>query len=99
MAATRGKSGNRAGAAKTTKGGATNPFEFADPEVAGEKADKEVHRFGKGLKFRCDTESRGHATPRGRSRVEIVVDASEGFVPLWEQDVTLRWRFRESTMS
>ena len=34
----------------------------------------------------------------GRSLLEIVVDASEGFIPLWAKDTTLRWRFRESTM-
>jgi hypothetical protein len=60
------------------------------------KPDPEAHVFGKG--FRCDTETRGHATPQGRSPLEIVVDASEGFIPLWIKDTTLRWRFRESTM-
>ena len=60
------------------------------------KADPEVHVFGNG--FRCDTEARGHATPQGRSPIRIVVDASEGFIPLWTRDTTLRWRFRESTM-
>jgi len=60
------------------------------------KPDPNVHVFGKG--FRCDTETRGHATPQGRTPLEIVVDASEGFIPLWVKDTTLRWRFRESTM-
>jgi hypothetical protein len=60
------------------------------------KPDPDVHVFGNG--FRCDTETRGHATPQGRSPIRIVVDASEGFIPLWIRDTTLRWRFRESTM-
>jgi hypothetical protein len=60
------------------------------------KPDPEVHVFANG--FRCDTETRGHATPQGRSPLRIVVDASEGFIPLWVKDTTLRWRFRESTM-
>lgn len=60
------------------------------------KADPDVHVFANG--FRCDTETRGHATPQGRSPLELVVDASEGFIPLWVKDTTLRWRFRESTM-
>jgi len=34
----------------------------------------------------------------GRSPLEIVVDASEGFIPLWAKDTTLRWRFRESSL-
>lgn len=49
--------------------------------------------------IRCDTEERGFAMPRGRSPIEIVVDASEGFVPLWAKDTTLRWRFRESSFA
>jgi Matrixin len=59
-------------------------------------AESEVHVFGD--KVVCDTEPRGHATPRGRSPLEIVVDASEGFIPLWAKNTTLRWRFRESSM-
>jgi hypothetical protein len=68
-------------------------FLKAEPST---KADPEVHVFGNG--FRCDTETRGHASPQGRSPLEIVVDASEGFIPLWTKDTTLRWRFRESSM-
>src|SRR5215216_6510922 len=59
------------------------------------KPDPDVHVFGNG--FRCDTETRGHATPQGRSPLEIVVDASEGFIPLWKKDTTLRWQYRESS--
>ena len=47
----------------------------------------------------CDTEPRGYPTPRGRSPFEIVVDASEGFIPLWAKDMILRWRFRERSMT
>jgi hypothetical protein len=60
------------------------------------KADSEVHLFGNG--FKCETDTRGHGTPQGRSPLEIVVDASEGFIPLWTAGTTLRWRFRDSTM-
>jgi hypothetical protein len=56
----------------------------------------DVHVFGHGV--RCHTEQRGHPTPRGRSPLKIVVDASEGFIPLWAQDVVLRWRFHEQSM-
>jgi Matrixin len=59
-------------------------------------ADSEVHVFGN--KVVCDTEPRGYATPRGRSPLEIVVDASEGFIPLWAKDTTLRWQFRDTSM-
>ncbi|MFW2381619.1 MAG: reprolysin-like metallopeptidase [Acidimicrobiales bacterium] len=46
----------------------------------------------------CETDTRGHATPGGRSPVEIVVDASEGYIPLWAPNVTLRWRFQPQSM-
>ena len=42
-----------------------------------------VHVLGRGII--CDTDRRGHATPQGQKPTEIVVDASEGFIPLWEQ--------------
>ena len=61
-----------------------------------EKADPQVHVFGNGVI--CDTDVRGHATPRGRSPLEIVVDASEGFIPLWEKGTTLRYRFKERSL-
>jgi len=48
--------------------------------------------------IRCDTERRGHATPRNRSPTELVINASEGFIPLWVEGSTLRWRFRESSL-
>jgi hypothetical protein len=49
--------------------------------------------------FVCDTESRGHATPGGRGLAEIVLDASAGFIPLWAEQTTLRWRFRERSFA
>jgi hypothetical protein len=47
----------------------------------------------------CDTDTRGYAAPGNRSPFEIVVDASEGFIPLWARDTTLRWRFQERSLS
>jgi hypothetical protein len=73
----------------------SNAAQLRKAETAA-KADPDVHVFGNG--FKCDTETRGHATPQGRTPLEIVVDASEGFIPLWARDTTLRWRFRESSM-
>ncbi|HEU0299252.1 MAG TPA: matrixin family metalloprotease [Longimicrobium sp.] len=73
-----------------------NPFELQKGEKAA-RDEKEVHVYGNGIV--CDTENRGHVRPRGRSVFEIVVDASEGFIPLWARDVTLRWRFQERSMS
>ena len=58
-------------------------------------ADSEVHLYGKNER-KCDTDSRGYPTPKNRNPLEIVLDASEGFIPLWNENVTLRWRFSPS---
>ncbi len=71
------------------------PFQRAEATADG-KPDRDVHVFGNGV--RCDTESRGFPTPKAKSPLEIVVDASEGFIPLWAKDMTLRWKFREQSM-
>lgn len=62
-------------------------------------SDKEspVHSLGKG--FVCDTETRGHKTPKGRSVHELVINASQGFIALWAADTTLRWRFNRKSLA
>jgi hypothetical protein len=72
-------------------------FQIRQREKPTQEAESKIHILGPGII--CDTESRGHATPQGRSPLEIVVDASEGFIPLWTTEVKLRWRFRESSMT
>jgi Matrixin len=57
--------------------------------------EKDVHVMRCGA--RCETDYRGHATPQARSPLELVLDASEGFIPLWARNSTLRWKFRESS--
>jgi hypothetical protein len=47
----------------------------------------------------CGTEGRGHATPGGRPPAEIVVDATEGFIPLWAAGSMLKWRFQERSFA
>jgi hypothetical protein len=74
-----------------------NPFQPRGSDEAARAAEPEVHVFGKGVI--CDTDSRGHATPGDRPPTELVVDASEGFVPLWARNITLRWRFQERSLS
>ena len=66
-------------------------------DAAAEAEQPYVHIYGKGVV--CETEQRGRATPRGRSPLEIVVDASNGFIPLWAAGVTLRWRFNPRSMA
>jgi hypothetical protein len=75
----------------------TNPFLLRASEKVLAKAERQVHVLGDGII--CDTESRGHATPEGRSPLEIVVDATEGFIPLWAKNTTLRWRFQERSLN
>ena len=58
--------------------------------------EERVHLLGQGRV--CGTDSRGHQMPQGRSPLEIVVDASEGYIPLWSEGTTLRWRFNEPSM-
>jgi len=69
-----------------------NPFELRKTENEA-AVDSEIHVFGNGVI--CDTEKRGQATPKGRSVLEIVVNSTGGFIPLWAKDVTLRWRFQQ----
>lgn len=78
---------------KAVPGGA---FTAREAGGAFAPADSQVHVYGKGQT--CDTNSRGFATPENRSPAELVLDSSEGFIPLWAQNVTLRWRFNESSM-
>ncbi|TLM82622.1 matrix metalloproteinase-11 [Pseudarthrobacter sp. NamE2] len=60
-------------------------------------AEDLLHRIADG--FVCATEGRGHATPGGRPPSEIVVDATEGFVPLWHAGTILKWRFQERSFA
>jgi Metallo-peptidase family M12B Reprolysin-like len=82
--------------AKKAKSAEPNPFQLRGSKESAREAEPLVHVFGKGVI--CDTDSRGYATPRGRPPIEIVVDASEGFIPLWAKGTTLRWRFQERSI-
>ena len=84
----------KAAAAKT--GTTADPFKLRGEKEAARDVEPLVHIIREGI--RCDTERRGHQTPQGRPPVEIVVDATEGFIPLWAKGTTLRWRFRESSL-
>jgi len=53
----------------------------------------DVHVYNK--KVVCITDTRGFQTHRNLSPLEIRVDATDGFIPLWAEDVTLRYRFRD----
>lgn len=58
-------------------------------------ADGITHIYGQGSNM-CETEARGYKTSKNRNLEELVLDASDGFIPLWKQGVSLRWRFSPS---
>ncbi|MHA3976116.1 reprolysin-like metallopeptidase [Halovulum sp. GXIMD14794] len=74
-----------------------NPLRFRYKKDLAEAEEPLVHIYHHGAV--CETETRGHAEPGGRSPLELVVDATEGFIPLWGAGVTLRWRFRPTSMA
>lgn len=84
------------------KSARTNPFQMRKSEETAGKAVTLIHVFKTGetgeANVICDTDSRGHATPGGLSPLKIVLEASEGFIPLWAKNMTLRWRFQERSM-
>jgi uncharacterized protein YecA (UPF0149 family) len=61
-------------------------------------AATQLHRYGKDKSKLCCTEKRGYATPNNLGPAKLVVDASEGFVPLWAPGRTLHYRFNEQSM-
>lgn len=96
------KKTTRKAAKKSTRKSARNALNTPDPFRRVSAADAafarapEQHVYGKRVK--CVTDTRGFATPNNDGRVSIVVDASEGFIPLWAKNCTLRWRFQEQSM-
>ncbi len=52
-----------------------------------------IHVYGKNVI--CVTDTKGFPNPNNSSRIEIVIDSSAGFIPLWDKDVTLNWRFNK----
>lgn len=74
-----------------------NPFQPRDPAEAGRLATPYVHVHAHGII--CDTDVPGSRTPGNRSPFEIILDASEGVIPLWEEETVLRWRFQERSLS
>jgi hypothetical protein len=73
-----------------------SPFRLRDPGEAGRADEPRVHVYGPAAV--CDTEARGHAAPRDLSPAELVVDATQGFVPLWAEHTSLRWRFQQRSL-
>ncbi len=68
-----------------------NLFALKDETEFCEAAEDVLHIFRGNV---CDTERRG----REMSPLEIVLEASGGFIPVWQRNSTLRWRFQERSL-
>lgn len=79
------------------KPSAQSRFALRDQCECARAQEEHTHIYHGGA--RCVTDSMGYATPDNRSPLELVVDASQGFVPLWDRDVTLHWRFQEQSLT
>lgn len=74
-----------------------SPLEYKFNDDLGAEPKKVHHYYRKHIV--CDTDSVGQASPPvSRSPVELAVDATDGFIPLWAPNVVLRWRFQERSM-
>jgi len=58
-----------------------------------EATQPRVHVLKEGII--CRTDSR----PEPRSRTRIVLDATDGFIPLWAEGLVLRWEFDSASLS
>lgn len=87
----------RATAKRATAKSEDKALLLKNPDDAARDVKSQIHVHGTGVI--CETDTRGHASPGNLSPLELVVDASEGFIPLWAEDVTLRWRFQEHSLS
>ena len=76
--------------------GTTNPFQLRKKDDEVKAKTSSTHIYGKG--HRCITDSRGFKTPGNSPPTKLKVDTHEGFVPLWAENVTLRWRFNENSI-
>lgn len=73
---------------------------FAKQSSPAPQADPHIYRpIGSSHGVVCDTERRGQATPRGRSPLELVLHAPQGFIPLWDAESTLQWCFRRESLA
>lgn len=88
------KAAGRKKPASITEG---NAYEFATPAAVAVATDIYTHKIKS--QVLCKTDTKGFGTAGNQSPAEIVVDASRGFIPLWNKDSTLRWRFQEQSMA
>jgi hypothetical protein len=61
------------------------------------KKQHPIHLYKQG-NCKCATDSIGQATPKGQSEKELRLHAPQGFIPLWDANVTLYFRFQDRTL-
>lgn len=72
------------------------PFRLKRGKPLEDVTAEHVHILRGG--FKCKTDSKGYSSPGNASRTRLVVDSSEGYIPLWARGMTLRWRFQKSSL-
>lgn len=81
--------------------GRTNPFKLRNREEAAREVEPQMHVYGPGAQCVTD-KSLGKAAPQDQGdplKLVLGVGApGEGIIPLWAEDTTLRWRFRDRSM-
>lgn len=70
----------------------TTPFALRSDDEQVEATETLVHLIAP--RIRCRTDTRAEK----RSPTRIVVDATEGFIPLWAENQYLKWRFNEASL-
>jgi hypothetical protein len=73
-----------------------SPFARANNEEVFRRREVLSHVFGKA--HRCVTDVVGHPTPNNKSPLDLRLDATEGFIPLWDSGTVIRWRFQEKSL-
>jgi hypothetical protein len=68
-------------------------LELKPKETLSGATKRQAHVIGKNII--CGTENRAQK----KSPFSIVLDATEGFVPLWEENLVLRWKFNELSLT
>ena len=84
-------------AKKSTSETAQTIYQRKSAKSLEELASKHDHVYGDHV--RCKTDTLGKPMPSAGSPLELVVDATDGFIPLWKKGTTLRWRFQEQSLA
>lgn len=68
-------------------------FALREEDELARVTETQFHVLKKGVI--CTTDYRA----RKKSRFEIVLEATEGFIPLWAENLVLRWQFNAASLS